>query len=443
MYIPNSSQRRTLAWIYFAYVMCYLVRKNYPMVLPSLASAGLLTTAQAGVVASVFEVVVGVVKFFCGVFVDRSPAPGRLLSYCLAVAGAACLMMQLIFWTLTGEMLALARLLSVTTLWSINGAAQAMAWPALARVFLAWFPDPATRGTWYSILCTNQNLGGVMAPVIYPPLMAKYGWEAALGAPAVLVLVYAAAMSFGLQSKPASSPENRATPESPIPATPKAKKPPRPGLIETFSYLLKMRSFVLLSIAYIPVMIIRQSLINWTAVIFDDAGMTLFQAGACISALELGGFFGGLSAGYLSDTLFEGRRGPVMAIFALLCVPLSLALPIALNSPEDGSVPKLFVLQVVFFCTGFASFPPHSLIGLMSREITPTEMNSTAGCLAKATGQLGAAAAGWPLQVFCAGAGGQGWGSIGYVNALSGVAACVAFSPLWTLTALKHRERKE
>ena len=41
---------------------------------------------------------------------------------------------------------------------SANGAAQAVSWPALARVFLAWFPDPLTRGTMYSVLATNQNL---------------------------------------------------------------------------------------------------------------------------------------------------------------------------------------------------------------------------------------------------------------------------------------------
>ena len=95
---PNRRQATALSWIYFAYVCCYLVRKNYPLLLPALAARGLLSTAEAGVVASVFEIVVGAVKFFCGVFVDRAPDAGRLLARCLAVAGAACLAMQGVFW---------------------------------------------------------------------------------------------------------------------------------------------------------------------------------------------------------------------------------------------------------------------------------------------------------------------------------------------------------
>ncbi len=42
-------------------VCCYLCRKNYPLLLPTLAKAGMLTTAEAGIVASVFEAVVGAV----------------------------------------------------------------------------------------------------------------------------------------------------------------------------------------------------------------------------------------------------------------------------------------------------------------------------------------------------------------------------------------------
>ena len=72
MYWPSKAQFQTLGWIYFAYVMCYLVRKNYPMILPSLNEKGLLSQNQAGIVASVFEVVVALVKFFCGVYVASS-----------------------------------------------------------------------------------------------------------------------------------------------------------------------------------------------------------------------------------------------------------------------------------------------------------------------------------------------------------------------------------
>jgi len=56
---------------------------------------------------------------------------------------------------------------------------------------------------------------------------------------------------------------------------------------------------------------------------------------------------------------------------------------------------SLFVLGVAQFVqTGVASFPPHTLIGLTAREFVPESMRSTAGCIAKAVGQIGAAAGG-------------------------------------------------
>jgi OPA family sugar phosphate sensor protein UhpC-like MFS transporter len=481
MYWPSKAQFQTLGWIYFAYVMCYLVRKNYPMILPSLNEKGLLSQNQAGIVASVFEVVVALVKFFCGVYVDGSASPGMLLVQCLGVAGISCVGMQLVFWIFTDATQGFVRLFLVAMFWSFNGAGQAVAWPALARVFMAWFPDAATRGTWYSILATNQNLGGVLAPLIYPPLMAMYGWEIALLGPALLTLMYAGMMRMSLQSQPPSIKPNATAPvpgrdstgisnnESMVQSTttnsnsnsntninintnhtttattttttkPLATtKKTKPGFYETFTYLMRMKPFVWLCVAYIPVMLIRQSLINWTAVIFDDSGMTLFEAGSCISALEFGGFVGGLTGGYLSDQWFRGRRGPIMVIFSLLCVPLALALQFGLTTQMGAmGVSKLVLLQVVFFLTGFASFPPHSLIGLMSREMSPVDMRSTAGCLAKASGQIGAAAAGWPLQALAQRA---GWSCIGYTNAVAGLLAAMAFLPLWSLTARDNKEK--
>ena len=130
-----------------------------------------------------------------------------------------------------------------------------------------------------------------------------------------------------------------------------------------------------------------------------------------------------------------------MVIFSLLCVPLALALQFGLTTDAGAlGLSKLVLLQVVFFLTGFASFPPHSLIGLMSREISPVDMRSTAGCLAKASGQFGAAAAGWPLQALAQHA---GWSCVGYTNAVAGVLAAMAFFPLWSLTAREVETNKK
>ena len=150
-----------------------------------------------------------------------------------------------------------------------------VAWPALARVFMNWFPDKETRGSWYSLLSTNQNLGGTVAPKLLPPLMARFGWATALWGPAVFTLGYGGLQSCFLRpgpndaEKPANSgrstddpsaktdsppispalrPATRTVgPQTTITADEKSSLPNAvPGLLETFACLLKMRSFICL-----------------------------------------------------------------------------------------------------------------------------------------------------------------------------------------------------
>lgn len=206
------------------------------------------------------------------------------------------------------------------------------------------------------------------------------------------------------------------------------------NLLQMAAYLFRLPPFLCLCFAYIPVMVIRMGVGIWTAVMFKDVGLSAFDAGKCMAALEIGGAVGGMIGGRLSDRLLDGRRGPVMCIFSLICVPLGLALSMLLEVDGDAAygTDKLLLLQLVYFFIGVFSFPPHSFIGLMSRELVPEKMRSTAGCIAKAVGQLGAAAAGWPLQQVAAV---YGWSCIGYASAVCGLAAALIFSPLWSVHA--------
>ena len=140
-----------------------------------------------------------------------------------------------------------------------------------------WFPDAATRGFWYAVLATNQNVGGSLAPRVFPHLMGSFGWEAALIGPAIFTLVYAVFMGASLSS----------TPEGPRPSSSKqpqavqggkqdgakAKAEPKanpPSFVETCKHLFSLPSFLCLAVAYIPVMMIRQGIANWTPTIFQE-----------------------------------------------------------------------------------------------------------------------------------------------------------------------------
>lgn len=200
--MPSFSQLQTFFWIYFAYVCCYLLRKNFPLIIPSLDKAGVLTVAQAGAVTSVFETVMGVVKFFGGSFVDGVKNQARLLSLCLFIAGLSSLLLYLVFANKNMISNDFVYVSLVALLWSMNGVGQSLAWPALAQIFLNWFPSPTERGSWYSMLSTNQNVGSTLSPRIYPLLIASIGWPVALYAPSLLTLVYATLMYALLSTAP-------------------------------------------------------------------------------------------------------------------------------------------------------------------------------------------------------------------------------------------------
>jgi len=74
--------------------------------------------------------------------------------------------------------------------WGLNGFAQAFAWPAMTRVFLAWFP-PEARGLWYGVLGTSQNVGAAAAPYLTGWAARAHGWRARLIVPGALTLLFA------------------------------------------------------------------------------------------------------------------------------------------------------------------------------------------------------------------------------------------------------------
>ena len=346
-----------------------------------------------------------------------------LLSGCLFVAGSSSLLLYFVLESknvLTNEFVYVTL---VASLWSLNGVGQSLAWPSLAQIFLNWFPNPTERGSWYSMLSTNQNVGSTLSPRIYPFLIATLGWPVALYAPSLVTIVYATLMLVSLST----GPENQI---SPTEEKKKKKDDESPGFVKSVTYLFRQRYFLALCAGYAPISVIRISLATWTPVVFESYGMTLDSAAQCIVALEIGALLGSLCAGFVSDIVFRGRRGPVMVLFSALCTPVGIAIGYVLEGSLT-SLPYLTsssqILFVLFLAIGFFSFPPHMLTGLVARELSPTNMRSAAGCVAKGAAQIGAVFAGWPLQRLSSE---YGWKCMSYSISLCGVLAMIGYMPL-------------
>lgn len=132
-------------------------------------------------------------------------------------------------------------------------------------------------------------------------------------------------------------------------------------------YVLLNPYIWLLSFCYVLVYVVRAAINDWGNLYMSETlGVDLVTANTAVTMFELGGFIGALVAGWGSDKLFNGNRGPMNLIFAagiLLSVGSLWLMPFA-----------SYVMQATcFFTIGFFVFGPQMLIGMAAAECSHKE----------------------------------------------------------------------
>lgn len=143
--------------------------------------------------------------------------------------------------------------------------------------------------------------------------------------------------------------------------------------------MLKNPYIWLLSLCYVLVYVVRAAINDWGNLYMSETlGVDLVTANSAVTMFELGGFIGALVAGWGSDKLFNGNRGPMNLIFAagiLLSVGSLWLMPFA-----------SYVMQAAcFFTIGFFVFGPQMLIGMAAAGVPtkrrPARRRALSGCL--------------------------------------------------------------
>mmetsp|Transcript_16101 Transcript_16101/g.34922 ORF Transcript_16101/g.34922 Transcript_16101/m.34922 type:complete len:362 (+) Transcript_16101:3313-4398(+) len=349
--IPQWAQKPVgFVLIYVVYVAFYFDRKNYAFWLNELVTTVGKTKEEASVFGSVMEMSYGVGKLVAGPICDSLP-PSIILYGSLAIASLCNLFMFRTNWSIVDA-----------SLWATNGLVQSAAWPALAAIFMNWFRDSPNRAIWYSVLSTNQNLGSALIPVVLAPLVANFGWRAAVGAPGLFGLCFALILFLFLQEGPTESSLQEKTKKNV--KRPSAKSTAQSDWRTTFLEMVTNLDIISLSVGYMFLTMLRVGISDWSFVILKEhRGVELAVARNCMISLEFGGFLGGLSTGFVSDRIFGGKRGPPIVLFTLLIAPVILAI-FWLPLPQE-TLP--LALPVFYFLFGFLSFGPHMLVGLTVR----------------------------------------------------------------------------
>ena len=301
---------REFALIYATYMTYLACRRNYGFWLPSVLTRLGKTKGEAGAIGSSFEMSYGACSLLNGVLID-AVSPRKLLISGLLLTGLINLCV--------GEV---DYLPAIALLWASNGAVQSVGWPSVTNIFLAWFPDPSSRGAWYSLLSTCQNAGAALVPLVVAAAIAHWMEGCVVGAGCALGLHGACARSVAIRSPAEARRHARAKQlkrsggGADDASNGSSSTPPPPSSLRCLHGASPCagptgcahRSLWVTAINYFGVSLVRSYLSDWSSVYLTEAkGLLLSHVARCLFSRG-GGFGGSLAAGAASDSVFRASR---------------------------------------------------------------------------------------------------------------------------------------
>ena len=114
---------------------------------------------------------------------------------------------------------------------------------------------------------------------------------------------------------------------------------------------------------------------------------TIAGAGLKTAGFEIAGIIGAIVAGWISDKIFKGRRGPVNVLFMLAVIFCMIGLwKIPPGHP--------YMDAAVLFAVGFVIYGPQMLVGVAAADFASKKAAATATGMTGTFGYLGSALAG-------------------------------------------------
>lgn len=359
----------------FGYATFYLIRLNFSAAIPTLQLQLNYSKTQLGVVTTTFAVVYGIGKFLNGYFGDRSNA-----RYFMTIGLVGSALINLVMGL--GESIAF-----FCVCWAINGWFQSMGWPPVARSLTHWF-SPQELATKWAIWNCSQPIGGALNFALAGSLVVYVGWQAAFYVPAIVSL-FAAIVLFKLMR---DTPQSMGLQPVEVYANLVHKDdlqeeehvPTREILMRVFGN--KTVWYVCLANMFLYV--VRMGAFTWAPSFLQEMkGSSQMGSMWQTIGFEVAGMCGGLIAGWASDKIFEGRRGPVSFIFMA-------ALAITLLAFWQLPAGYGYLDSVGMFLLGFLVYGPQVLVGVAAADLASKKAAGMATGLTGTFGYIGAAVSG-------------------------------------------------
>jgi sugar phosphate permease len=287
------------------YAAFYLVRQNFSMAMPAIMEEFGYSKIHMGWVATSFSIVYGVGKFINGYLSDRSDAR-YFMSVGLFLSSIICFFMglgsSLIFFALC---------------WGLNGCFQSMGWPPCARLITHWF-SPKELGSKWALWASSHQIGAVAIFGLGGFLIERFGWRSVFIVPAFVSM----GIAFFLFNRLRDTPREVGLP--PVEefkgdvAHVSEHLEDRITIKDVITIVFANKLVWYMAIANMCLYIPRMGIFFWAPTFLKEfKGVSLIIAGMQLVSFEVASVIGGIAAGYISDKVFAGRRGPVGTVFLI------------------------------------------------------------------------------------------------------------------------------
>lgn len=349
------------------YSLYYVCRTSLNVMKKPILDSGSLDASQLGVIGSALLFAYAVGKFVNGFIADYCNIK-RFMATGLVVSASANALMGVL--GLAQSVIPTAVVfVAFAVMWGLNGWAQSMGAPPAIISLSRWYPLKE-RGTYYGFFSASHNLGEFFSFLFVGSIVTFAGWQAgffgsaaagAIGVIVILCWLHDTPESKGLppievltgEESPGQSHDHGSTSDL-----------QRSVIRNPFVWVLALSS----AFMYVS----RYAVNGWGVLFLQEVkGYSLALATQVISVNALLGIVGTIFSGWLSDTLFHGRRNVLAFGFGVLN---TVALCLFLYS-GDGILVNMLSMVLFGMAIGVLIC---FLGGLMAIDIVPREATGAA-----------------------------------------------------------------
>jgi OPA family glycerol-3-phosphate transporter-like MFS transporter len=309
---PGFRSRRGLNWAFIGllYTSFYMCRYNFSIANGAISEEFGFSKANMGAI-----ITTALLAYACGQIINGLLADHLGGKHAMLIGAAGTVVMNVIF----GVASFWGLLWMFVTIRGIDGYLQAFGAPGMVKINAAWFGQ-RERGRFAGIFGFMINLGRFGIFKLGPALLAGFvflglwqipplHWRWLFWVPAGITALVAICMAFIVKNTPQEA-------GFPSPNPQEAGDDARVSFTTVFFTIASNPVVWIVACAYACTGAVRQGIDQWFPRFMSEAYHVDFQS----AQFQLVGFLipfvassGSLVSGYVSDTLFRGRRAPVAA----------------------------------------------------------------------------------------------------------------------------------